>query len=109
MLTEIVPGQTYLRRDGVRVVAFINEKEPDYQGGSLILVKESAESKSDGLYRWRYSGARPKNTSATWADVMVAGQVPRARSTAERIRQHPFDLVECVSVLPREVVQLELF
>lgn len=118
MLTEIIPGRRYLRRDGVEVEAVDCPTHLSYQGGTVITVRIVAaprtadlEHDNDGGYRWRKNGPRPPEAFSGWGDEMFAGELPRKKTAGKPDNISDMDLIECTShpEFERKETQLELF
>src|ERR1700756_4387723 len=105
MLTEIIIGRHYRRRDGLEVIAKGIEGDTELVGE--VSVKRLVR---DDWIRWRYT--KDNQTShKDWERTCIAGQVPRSRTgDPERgeNRWAPYDLVELIGE-PMEPEQLSLF
>lgn len=111
MLTEIVAGKRYLRRDGVAVVAATPGGSSAYST-ELISMKPtsgSAGSLQDPFIRWRRTGEKHRDLPDNWENFGTAGQVPRNKGESIGVKYEDLDIISCLDDDVIEPKQLELF
>jgi|ERR1700757_1584729 len=105
MLTEIIPGRHYRRRDGREII--VKGIEGDTELVEVVSVDKFVR---DDWIRWRYT--KDNQTShENWERACIAGRVPRSKTgdpEREENRWAPYDLVELIGE-PMESEQLSLF
>lgn len=101
MLTEIIPGEHYIREDGAKVVA----QKYGNDGMLIAASRIDGEPDDDEWVRWASTGARPDKTYPDWDQNPIAGRFVRSEKDVERRR---FNLVRLASD-PLTTQQLELF
>ena len=105
MLDEIIPGEIYMREDGVVMMAYLDGG----QAMNCIAFKSPTSDKTDGSYRWMKSGVRPETVPPDWDKNPIAGQYPVSDDHIARGYKIPLAFIECISSPTRQPEQLDLF